>query len=57
VPVRTFDVESYTVLTTQSGNTSGGAWRNISLRAPSRVALILLPSKPAGTRRGVLTAY
>jgi hypothetical protein len=28
MPVLTFDVESYTVLTTQSGTSSGGAWRN-----------------------------
>jgi hypothetical protein len=34
VPVVTFDVESYTVLTTQSGNTPSGAWRNISLTSP-----------------------
>jgi hypothetical protein len=31
MPILTFDVESYTVLTTQSGTTSSGAWRHISL--------------------------
>lgn len=31
MPSFTFDVESYTVLTTQSGTASMGAWRNISL--------------------------
>jgi hypothetical protein len=34
VPVVTFDVESYTVLATQSGNTTSGAWRHIGLRSP-----------------------
>jgi hypothetical protein len=35
VPILTFDVESYTVLTTQSGNASSGAWRFISLTSPA----------------------
>lgn len=30
----TFDVESYTVLTNQQGNTLSGAWRNIVLTSP-----------------------
>ena len=30
----TFDVESYTVLTTQAGNAANGAWRHISLTSP-----------------------
>lgn len=31
MPSTTFDVESYTVLTTQMGITSSGAWRNLYL--------------------------
>jgi hypothetical protein len=31
MPVLTFDVESYTVLATQSGTTAAGAWRMLSL--------------------------
>jgi hypothetical protein len=31
MPILTFDVDSYTVLTTQTGTTSGGAWRHLSL--------------------------
>jgi hypothetical protein len=34
MPTMTFEVESYTVLTTQSGISSAGAWRNISLTSP-----------------------
>ena len=34
MPIVTFDVESYTVLTTQSGNSASGAWRNIGLTSP-----------------------
>jgi hypothetical protein len=34
VPILTFDVESYTVLTTQSGNAANGAWRHLALTSP-----------------------
>jgi hypothetical protein len=34
MPSVTFDVESYTVLTTQSGNAASGAWRLITLTSP-----------------------
>jgi hypothetical protein len=31
MPINTFDVESYTVLTNQAGTTVAGAWRNLGL--------------------------
>ena len=35
MPSLTFEVESYTVLATQAGNTANGAWRNLYLTSPN----------------------
>jgi hypothetical protein len=35
MPTVTFDVESYTIITTQSGSSSSGAWRHIGLTSPA----------------------
>ena len=35
MPILTFEVESYTVLTTQSGTSAAGAWRNLTFTSTS----------------------
>lgn len=60
MPVVTFDIESYTVLTTQSGNTSSGSWRNIGLTSPDlshgiRNRAILFFFESGSTTLGVVT--
>ena len=54
MPIRTFDVESYTVLTNQSGTSATGAWRHITLTSPalthgirSSASLYFLETPPA----------
>jgi hypothetical protein len=54
LPTITFDVESYTVLTIQSGTTSGGAWRNLSLTSTAlthgirtRASVFFFENQPA----------
>jgi hypothetical protein len=60
MPIQAFDVESYTVLTTQSGTSSGGAWRNLSLTSTALAhgirnrASIFFFENPTGTL-GVVT--
>jgi hypothetical protein len=60
MPVLTFDVESYTVLTTQSGTSSAGAWRNLALTSTALAhgirnrASIYFFENPSGTL-GVVT--
>jgi hypothetical protein len=56
MPVLMFDVESYTVLTTQSGTTPGGAWRNLSLTSTAlahgirnRASIYFFANPPTGS--------
>ena len=53
MPSANFEVESYTVLTTQSGPAATGAWRHLALTSPDlshgiriRMSLYFFPSPP-----------
>ena len=60
MPSASFEVESYTVLTTQSGATAAGAWRHLSLTSPDlshgiriRVSIYFFPN--GSSTLGVVT--